>query len=87
MMPVKTIALAFAAVLAASSPAWAKDCPASGLIETLIEPAHIEDGFVKATSIVYALGSENRIHQAQYEILTQAEYDALDENMKNMILS
>jgi len=47
----------------------------NGMAETLILPAKIEEGFVKASSIRYVLGTETRIHPAKYEIMTQAEYD------------
>ena len=73
--------LAFAFLLATGSPALAQKCPASGFIEKLVEPAKIEEGFVKASSIRYFLDAETRIHPAKYEIMTQAEYEALDEDM------
>ena len=73
--------LAFAFLLATGSPALAQKCPVSGFIEKLVEPAKIEEGFVKASSIRYFLDAETRIHPAKYEIMTQAEYEALDEDM------
>ena len=73
--------LAFAFLLATGSPALAQKCPASGFIEKLVEPAKMEDGFVKASSIRYNLSFEVLFHPAKYEIMTQAEYEALDEDM------
>lgn len=55
-------------------------CPEEGYIETLVEPAKTEDGFVRITQ--YYFGSvEQRIHQAIYEIMTLEEYNTLEKKM------
>ena len=71
-----TLSLSFSVL---SLPAYAA-CE-NGMAETLVSPAKIEEGFVKASSIRYVLDAETRIHPAKYEIMTQAEYEALDEDM------
>jgi len=73
-------------VAALSLPAHAS-CD-NGIEERLITPSKIEEGFVRATTVSYPLGVEVALHPAEYEIMTQAEYEALDEDMTfNMILS
>lgn len=74
----KIFALIFAPLLLVASHASAKDCPSSGVIETLVEPAVTEYEIVKV-NLVYFGSSGYRVHQAEFKIMSQDEYDVLDE--------
>jgi hypothetical protein len=66
--------------LAISPVAIASTCPDFGYFEKLVEPAKMEDGFVKIKQY-YFQGAESWVHEAEYEIMTVKEYEALDDEM------
>ena len=77
----KLITLLFTPLSFWTTPIPPPQCPPSGYIETLVEPAVTEDGFVKASEVVYDLLARSIKYPAKFKVMTQDEYDALDEMM------
>ena len=73
-MELKKLALITFSMCAAVTSARAETCPDSGYVLKLVEPAKTEDGFIRLTQYGFG-GGEQRIHHAQYEIMTEEDYN------------